>query len=181
MSSCHPLSHQSWHQNTSKSLNLPKSNINRSTLFWFARFRVKTGLNRTRLNFYEQIHPFLSSKREKKKVFKGAAHRKIKIEIVCSSSCRNLAMGKAVLEQRQRNFGSFNQLSGFWSCAFNYLMTKLEDIFLLRPAWLFSLNNLIFLYVRQAANSRLMRYVWDASSKSAGLTTYETLSEINEN
>lgn len=44
-------------------------------------------------------------------------------------------------------------------------MTKLEDIFLLRPACLFSLNDLIFIYVRQAANSRLMRYVWDTSSR----------------
>lgn len=44
-------------------------------------------------------------------------------------------------------------------------MTKLEDIFLLWPACLFSLNNLIFIYVRQAANSRLMRYVWDTSSR----------------
>lgn len=44
-------------------------------------------------------------------------------------------------------------------------MTKLEDIFLLRPACLFSLNYLIFIYVRQAANSRLMRYVWDTSSR----------------
>lgn len=97
MSSCHPLSHQSWHQNTSKSLNLPKNNINRSTLFWLAWFRPKTGLYRMPLNFISKFILFYPQSEKKK----GTAHPKMKIEIVCSSSCRKLATGKVALGQTQ--------------------------------------------------------------------------------